>query len=1413
MDGYRILMLLLNTKRWLLPIASIFIVTYSFSQASFTTSSDTVCLNTPITITNTSVGQANSYWNFCTNNINDPTNTNSACSTNTVNILSSSTRTPPPLIYTIPGTYNICLTINQGLATQNSMCRQVSVQPPTTNLDFNFTQDKCNPLNVTFQNLSSTLNGIKFHWDYGDGTTVTSLPNDLTNINNYSFLGNYTVTLTNTTGCPDTISKIIPVQDTYDKSIVLTHDTTVCKSVPLQLNSMGGYDTYCWKPDAGLSDPNAQNPVAKPLVTTKYGISVTKTGDNLVFNGDFSAGDIGFTSNYQDSTNGHSVYSVGTYTVDTTATIWHPFLARCHDHGGNKMLIANGKDSIGAFVWKQTINNITPNTNYVFSAWVQSMSIANPAQIQLLVNGQAIGKAFTALADTCMWQQPLVTWNAGNNTTATLSIIDLDTINNGNDFALDDISFKSVVVKTDSVTIAISTPTASPTIDTSVCIGQSITLTATSANSYLWVSSNDVVQNESVSPASNTTFTVNRYNILGCFVTDTFNVAVLTDKPSLEFSFSEDLCNPLAISFKNESPKNYTYSWAFGDGVTSTNNNPSIVYPAYGTYNVILENTSGCTNSVEKIITLGLTKDSVIITHDTLLCSAGTLQLATVPALAYCWSPSNGLSNPSSGSPLLTIPATATTYFVNAQVLGTNLIVNWDFSQGNTGFTSEYKYNAKTGYPEGVYWVGTSPQLQPNPWHNLFGFCTDHTTGNGNFMMINGSSNPNTIVWEEKNIAIQPNTNYAFSAWDESLSVGNPSQLQFSINGKPIGNVDTAIMTTCQWKQFYAVWNSGNNTSADISLINLNTAHGGNDFGLDDISFAKYSIVRDSINISVGTTPPVSILNKDTTICVGDSFQVIATGANTYQWTPYKYLSDSSASPIAKPLQTISYTVTGYSAQGCANTATLNVTVNTLPVIAITKDTGVCKGSNIQLSANTPNALTYLWQPKDSFIVINANNIGVSPDSTLAYYVTVTDINHCINKDSVSVAVWQLPTVKTRTDTNICLHDSLLLSTTSTNAVTYQWQPIIGLTDPSAESPTYVASSPNTTQYIVTAFGNHKCTSTDKVNITGLPLPSFTLNPDSFYICRGQSAQLSVTPTTYKSYSWTPTIGLTHTSGATTTASPDSTKTYLVVVSDKQCSDTASAFIYVKQIPVFAINPPAAAICKDSSLLITASGGNKYAWLPPALVQFPDSSANVVNPASTTTYSVNIKDTLCHISDTLSLDLIVNNPPTVTITSSNIINCVQTTDTLTATGASTYSWSPIETLSSITSPITVATPSQTTFYKLKAFSSEHCETDDSILVVVSKYDVGDGYGVPNAFTPTIGSDNQYFRVRWGHVINFEMNIYNRFGQRLFTTNNPDEGWDGRVNGVLQNAGTYVYEIHASTICGEVPRKGTLVLIR
>ncbi|MFC2101516.1 hypothetical protein ACFLS7_00815 [Bacteroidota bacterium] len=276
-----------------------------------------------------------------------------------------------------------------------------------------------------------------------------------------------------------------------------------------------------------------------------------------------------------------------------------------------------------------------------------------------------------------------------------------------------------------------------------------------------------------------------------------------------------------------------------------------------------------------------------ILTNDTTLCEGDALNLSSSPALSYSWFPSNGLSDTAVQNPTLIADSSCTYFLSTTEYSSVNLVNNGDFEQGNTGFTSSLTYTSNL-HPESTYYITTNPQST----HSAFSPCSDHTSGMGNMMVVNGAVTPNVVVWSTS-IPVTPNTDYAFSAWVTNVSPYTTwlPLLQFNINSAAVGPVFSTMPTQCSWNQFYEIWNSGSNTTANITLLNQNTTSNGNDFAIDDIEFGEIIACTDSIMIQVDPTWPVSVsisVDKNT-VCIGESVTFTATPTNggttpAYQW-------------------------------------------------------------------------------------------------------------------------------------------------------------------------------------------------------------------------------------------------------------------------------------------------------------------------------------------------------------------------------------------------------------------------------------------------------------------------------------------------------------------------------------------------
>jgi gliding motility-associated-like protein len=258
---------------------------------------------------------------------------------------------------------------------------------------------------------------------------------------------------------------------------------------------------------------------------------------------------------------------------------------------------------------------------------------------------------------------------------------------------------------------------------------------------------------------------------------------------------------------------------------------------------------------------------------------------------------------------------------------------------------------------------------------------------------------------------------------------------------------------------------------------------------------------------------------------------------------------------------------------------------------------------------------------------------------------------------------------------------------------------------------------------------------------------------------------------------------------------------------------TDSIHILLIPPPVFTVQPSDTTICPGDSVLLTASGGDVYNWSPAATASQPFTAATKVFPLSETTYKVMLTESTCNITDSLFATVHTNSLPTVIVSKSNDVNCAQVEATLSATGGINYHWQPESTLSDPNIPNPFAEPHDTTMYYVQVTDANGCVAKDSVQVNVAPVGVIN-YVLPNAFTPNHDGRNDCFGIsRWGNVANLDFFIYDRLGNVIFSTKKTSECWDGNYKGFPQPAGTYIYLIKGNTLCGNVLRKGTVVLLR
>ena len=738
-------------------------------------------------------------------------------------------------------------------------------------------------------------------------------------------------------------------------------------------------------------------------------------------------------------------------------------------------------------------------------------------------------------------------------------------------------------IGTATVTVSIADPGITAPADVTSCDGDAVQLVATGSVDYSWSPaaglSNPNIANPVATPSSTTTYVVSGTDSNGCFGTDTVIVTV-SSLPVVSAGFGQGVC--AGTNAQLNASGGVTYLWSPTAGLSNPNvANPTVTFLSDTmTFSVLVTDQFGCQNSAS-VTVWQETPPNVTAGPDTVLCLGQSVNLVATGGTSYTWSPAAGISDISSATPTAT-PLVSTTYTVTVGQPSGNMVTNGDFSQGNVGFTSDYTY-ATNLVPESLYGIVTDAN-DVHPAFNGIGH-----TGNApvdSFLVVNGSGTPNQDVWCQS-ISVSPNTEYFFGAWVSSVVANNPAILQFSINGQVLGSPFNAPFNANTWSQFFETWNSGSATNATICIVNQNTTTGGNDFGMDDITFSTLCYSTATVQVDVNPQPTADA-GPDAAICAGESYTMQASGGLTYQWVPPVSLSNTTApNAVADPTNTITYTVLIQDNIGCESSDQMTLTVNPLPQANAGPDRVVCVGESTVLQGS--GGTTYVWSPATNLDDASLQLPISTPTQNISYTVTVTDNNSCVATDVVAVTVNPLPVISAGVDSTICLGGNLVLN--ATGGVTYLWNPLIGLSDPQSATPTAFPQVP--TVYTVTGTDANGCVDVDSVSIDFF---TATAGPDSI-ICLNDSLQAFVSGGS--TFLWSPSAGVSDPTSGTPYLNPEVSTTYTVTITSASgCVDVAQVQIDILTLPIAGFTPEFEPSCDGIYARFTNNSENSetYVW-------------------------------------------------------------------------------------------------------------------------------------------------------------------------------------------------------------------------
>ena len=647
--------------------------------------------------------------------------------------------------------------------------------------------------------------------------------------------------------------------------------------------------------------------------------------------------------------------------------------------------------------------------------------------------------------------------------------------------------------------LVVSTPMANFfTADTIACPGSPIEFfnSSTGPNlTYVWDFGDG---NQSTATTPSHSYTVDGEYTIRLTVTDQYGcvntaikpqyIKVITPVARFNVNDSVATCPPLLVQFTNTSTNVLSSFWDFGDASSSVAANPSHLYTTPGTFIARLNIVSygGCTSTVTKTIVI------------------------KGPTGSFAYIPLSGCA-----------PFTAT---FRASTMNRSSFI-WDFSDGTTLATTD-SIITHTYLDEGYYVpkmilkdiAGCSVPIE--------GIDTIKVTGTaGGFTANTTVSCDSTIVQFTNNVTSSAGIlSYAWDFDDGTTSIAaspshlysgpgmyNPRLTVTTLNGcvntftlpvpirivaSPVadfarmvnGCVPLTVSTTARLLQ------------PDSSAISwawyINGTHVGT--GSNPVPFifttaGTYNIsllatnssgCTDTVEQSITAYPiPVVDAGLNDFICQGIGKTLLATGANTYVWSPVAGLSCTTCpNPIATPADPITYRVTGTSSFGCVGSDTVKIdVVMPITIVAGRADT-VCIGGGVTLS--TSGASSYVWSPSAGLNTSTGTTVRANPTTTTTFRVIGTDAKSCFSDTAYfPIKVYPIPTVKLRGDTTISIGTTITLTPQlSADVTSVIWQNPMAVVSASYPSITVRPTGP--TQYTARVTNPGGCTTTASVNIS-----------------------------------------------------------------------------------------------------------------------------------------------------------------------------------------------------------------------------------------------------------------------------------------------------------------------------------------
>ena len=558
-------------------------------------------------------------------------------------------------------------------------------------------------------------------------------------------------------------------------------------------------------------------------------------------------------------------------------------------------------------------------------------------------------------------------------------------------------------------------------------------------------------------------------------------------------------------------------------------------------------------------------------------------------------------------------------------------------------------------------------------------------------------------------------------------------------------------------------------------------------------------VSTDTVNVLIDQTLNVSV-REDTTICRGATAPLSAsTNGVTYTWAPGATVADpNSLITSVTPDSTTTYVLSVVSQRGCELEDSVEIEVYEVFTL---EDTSLCRGDTLLLA--TSNGVSFAWTPNDRINDTTLASPRIWPDQTTVYTVVARSDAGCFSTKDVEVVVNGRPTATIGPPDSACIGDTARVS--AGGGVNYLWSPADDMSNPFGDNSLVYPDS--TTMYQVIVLDENRCRDTAEVQVVIHPLPVILINP-SDTICEGDPFFMEVSGA--QTYVWQPDTTLSDLNIPNPIALPVQPTTYYVTGTDQYgCVNDTSIFLDIVSRPEVDIDGDNY-LCVGETILLTAEGGDNVRW------STGETSRTIgVVPVGPTTYYVTALNGSCEgETDSITVDEFFDYP----VADFEVIPgpngfAPQLTDFINLSeGAESFFWdfgfnNRTSTLRDPQEDLPYPQQYQVT---LIAYSNTGCP--DTITKTVDLENVA--LHVPTGFTPNGDNTNDFWYVGYYGIRSLQVEVYNRWGNLIYSSDDKDFRWDGTYQNQVVPEGVYVWVINAVAENNlKEKRTGTVTVIR